>query len=139
MAGFPDCDVRPLSLPVCLVIKPHRVARDKWSWVRGQDSQAALPKSWLCQAQGGHGRSQTLWGQVLGSGQATQGKREAGVSFSWRLVSATKWPTQPDGYVGHFVTPLADKGLWESEGRTSGCLAEKRYPNGNKALPRAEA
>lgn len=46
-----------------------------------------------------------------------------------------------DGYVGHFVTPLEDKEPWKSEGRTSGCLAEKRKNNlnGNKALPCAEA
>lgn len=57
---------------------------------------------------------------------------KATAGFSYKMA---------DGYVGHFVTPLEDKEPWKSEGRTSGCLAEKRKNNlnGNKALPCAEA
>lgn len=62
---------------------------------KGPGLPGCLAKNWLCQAQAGHGQSQTLWGKVLGSVQATQGRQEAGVSFSSRLllVSAIKWRT----------------------------------------------
>lgn len=62
---------------------------------KGPELPGYLANNWLCQAQGSHGQSQTWWGQVLGSVQATQGRLEAEVSFSSSLllVSATKWRT----------------------------------------------
>lgn len=87
VVGFLDFHVQPPSLFAWWAV------RNKWSWIRGQDSQAALPSIWQCQVWGSHGQNQAGWGLVLGSVQATQGRREAGVSSSPRLllVSATKW------------------------------------------------
>lgn len=49
-------------------------------------------------------------GQALGSVQANQGRRKARGLLLFKATAGFSYK-MADGYVGHFVTPLEDKGL----------------------------
>lgn len=94
-----------------------RVARGRQGWVRGQDSQPALPRAGWCQAWVRHGQGQNGRGPVLGSVQAAKG-RQAGHGRPPSQASPRPRPPQLQNGGrpgGHFAERLEDKGRrgWE--------------------------